>query len=83
MYYFNLDRMNNKIFSLFFFFKAHFSTDKNAAWHITNTFHVYSTVLILFGNNSVFSENKNSFEDVTKIHVILNDNKNCDDNMDV
>ena len=44
---------------------------------------MYSTVLILFGNNSVFSENKNSFEDVTKIHVILNDNENCDDNMDV
>ena len=40
-----------------------------------------STVVILFGNNFVFSGNKNSFEDVIKIHVILDDNKFFDDSM--
>ena len=77
--------MNNQNFSLFFksflIFKAHLSTNENAAWHISNTFHVSSTVVILFGNNFVFSGNKNSFEDVIKIHVILDDNKFFDDSM--
>ena len=42
---------------------------------------MYSTVLICFGNKFLFVENKNSFEHVSAIHVILNDDKNCDDNM--
>ena len=29
----------------------------------------------------MFVENKNSFEHVSAIHVISNDDKNCDDNM--